>query len=248
MVRIAAVGDLHVQETSEGMVKPALMRVNEEADCLLLTGDLTHHGRLEEGAVLLRELSAVDVPIIAVLGNHDFHDGNEHELAKLLQGYGVIVLDGGAIHLAIDGVTVGFTGTKGFGGGFGMRTIPDFGERILRTMYREAMGEAAKIGEGLEALEADYRIVILHYAPVRETLQGEPLEIYPFLGTSLMAEPVDRFGADLVLHGHAHHGLETATTARGIQVRNVAMPLLGRPYRVYRLDVPTPDRLAASLL
>ncbi len=251
-VRIAAIGDLHVQEISEGMVKPALSRVNEEADVLVLAGDLTHHGRLAEGAVLLRELSAIDIPIVAVLGNHDYHDANEREFSMLLAGYGVKVLDGGAIEMRIGNRSVGFAGTKGFGGGFGLRTIPDFGERIYRSMYREAMLEAAKIGEGLEYLETDYRVVVLHYSPVRETLQGEPLEIYPFLGTSILAEPIDRHGADLVLHGHAHHGSETAKTPRGVPVRNVSMPLLGRPYRVLELGAnpsrehPAPPRSRAS--
>ncbi|MCL5291036.1 MAG: metallophosphoesterase [Actinobacteria bacterium] len=228
-----------MQEISAGMIKPALNRVNEEADMLILTGDLTQHGRLGEAAVLLRELSTVDVPIVAVLGNHDFHDGNEGNFAMLLAGYGVIILDGGAIELSINGLTVGLTGTKGFGGGFGMRTIPDFGEQIFKNMYREASFEAAKIGEGLESLETDFKVVVLHYSPVRETLQGEPLEIYPFLGTSILAEPIDRYGADLVIHGHAHHGSEISRTAGGIPVRNVAMPLLGRPYRIYHLAVPT---------
>lgn len=252
-VRIAAIGDLHVQEISEGMVKPAFSRVNEEADALVLAGDLTHHGRLAEGAVLLRELSSIDIPIIAVLGNHDFHDANEREFSMLLSGYGVKVLDGGAIEIKLGGQSVGFTGTKGFGGGFGLRTIPDFGEQIYRSMYREAMLEAAKIGEGLEYLDTDYRVVVLHYSPVRETLQGEPLEIYPFLGTSILAEPIDRHGADLVLHGHAHHGSETAKTPRGVPVRNVAMPLLGRPYRILELGAAirseeafSPPRLRAS--
>lgn len=234
-IRIAAVGDLHIQESSEGMIKPALTKVNYEADALLLAGDLTHHGRLEEAAVLLMELSEIEIPIVAVLGNHDFHDGAEGELAKMFTAYGVHVLDGGALELGIGESTLGLTGTKGFGGGFGMRTIPDFGEKILRQMYREAVSEADKLREGLDSLQTDLKVVVLHYAPVRETLQGEPLEIYPFLGTSLLAEPVDQAGADLVVHGHAHHGFETASTTGGVPVRNVAMPLLGQPYRIFRL-------------
>ncbi|MCL4499808.1 MAG: metallophosphoesterase [Chloroflexi bacterium] len=237
MVNVAAVGDLHIQETSEGMIKPALTRVNKEADLLILAGDLTHHGRLEEAAVLLKELADIDIPIVGVLGNHDFHDGNESELSMLLSGYGIHMLDGGAIELEINGVTIGLTGSKGFGGGFGVRMIPDFGETTLRKMYQEAMFEASKIGEGLDSLETDFKVVVLHYAPIRETLQGEPLEIYPFLGTSLLAEQIDHRGADLVVHGHAHHGFEAATTAGGVPVRNVAMPILGRPYIIYRLGV-----------
>lgn len=246
MIRIAAVGDLHVQEVSEGMIKPALSRVNQEADILILAGDLTHHGRLSEAAVLLRELSTIDIPIIAVLGNHDYHDGSEGDFSLMLSGYGVKVLDGGSVEFKVNGETVGLTGTKGLGGGFGIRTIPDFGERIYRHLFQEARLEAEKIGGGLERMQTDYKVVAIHYAPIRETLQGEPLEIYPFLGTSILAEPIDRYGADLIIHGHAHHGSETARTARGIPVKNVAMPLLGRPYRVFQLGLPTPVQALAA--
>lgn len=236
MVRIAAVGDVHVQSGAVQMLRAGFANVNKRADVLVIAGDLTAHGFTEEAKELVYVLKNVEVPKIAVLGNHDYHNGQQEDIKRVLIEGGIMALDGETATMEINGYSVGFIGTKGFGGGFGMRALPDFGEDIFRMMYKEGVQEAEKIRHGLESLATDFRIVLLHYSPIKETLFGEPPEVYAFLGASVMAEPIDKLGADLVLHGHAHYGTEKGVTTGGIPVRNVAMPTMGRPFTVYPLS------------
>lgn len=235
MVRIAAVGDVHAQAGAVPMLRSGFANIANKADILAIAGDLTAHGKTEEAEVLVNILQDVKIPIVLVLGNHDYHLGEQNKIKEVLENAGATVLDGETAVYDISGYKVGFIGTKGFGGGFGIRALPDFGEKIFRDMYREGVREANKIRSGLEVLETDFRIVLLHYAPIKDTLFGEPPEVYAFLGASIMAEPIDKLGADLVLHGHAHYGTEKGMTPGGVPVRNVAIPTMGRPYAVYPL-------------
>jgi Icc-related predicted phosphoesterase len=236
-VRLAAVGDLHVKKTSQGALAPLLAPVNDQADVLLLCGDLTDYGLPEEAAILAKELSVVRIPMIAVLGNHDFESGQEAEVTRILCDAGVKVLDGEAIE--IDGI--GFAGAKGFPGGFGRGTLGGWGEAGVKRFVQEAIDEAAKLESALARLRTSRRIAVLHYAPIRATVEGEPLEIFPYLGTSRLEEPLNRHPVDMVFHGHAHHGTVEGRTSGGIPVYNVAMPLLMRafpdapPFRVVEL-------------
>ena len=233
MIRIAAVGDVHFGEDSAGRLRPQLQHLSERADVLLLAGDLTRHGEPVEAKVLADELRDVEVPVVAVLGNHDHHADRPDEVAALLQDAGVRVLEGTSTTLEVGGTRVGIAGTKGFGGGFQGACATDFGEPLMKEFIGHTREVAARLEASLEALDADLRVALLHYAPVEGTLHGERLEIYPFLGSYLLGEAVDRAGADLVVHGHAHGGAEKAVTPGGIPVRNVAQPLLRRAYAVF---------------
>lgn len=235
MVRIAAVGDVHAQRGAAPTLKAGFANINAKADILAIAGDLTAHGLAEEAEVLAGILEHVSIPIVVVLGNHDYHQHQQNNIKRILSDSGMNVLDGETIVIEAGGFKVGFIGTKGFGGGFGIRALPDFGEEIFRIMYKEGVREAKKIRRGLETVEADFRVVLLHYSPIKETLHGEPPEVYAFLGASIMAEPINKLGADLVIHGHAHYGTEKGMTPSGVPVRNVAMPMMGRPYTVYPL-------------
>jgi len=238
MIRIAAVGDVHAQTGNVQMLKAGFANIHTKADVLAIAGDLTAHGLAKEAGELAFALKDVKIPIIVVLGNHDYHMGQQGDIRRVLEKGGIIVLDGETTVVEAGGFRAGFIGTKGFGGGFGIRALPDFGEEIFRMMYREGVNEAERIHWGLETLEVmepDFRIVLLHYSPIKDTLFGEPPEVYAFLGASIMAEPIDKLGADLVLHGHAHYGTEKGMTPGGVPVRNVAMPTMGRPYSIYPL-------------
>ncbi|MDI6715333.1 MAG: metallophosphoesterase [Actinomycetota bacterium] len=237
MVRVAAVGDVHtpLERSAAQSLKVGFTNINKKADILAIAGDLTAHGLAEEAETLIYVLEDVKIPIVCVLGNHDYHNFQENDIKRVLEKGDIVVLDGNSTVIEVDGYKVGFAGTKGFGGGFGLRALPDFGEEIFRKMYREGMSEAEKIGRGLQSLEADFKIVLLHYSPIKETLYGEPPEVYAFLGASIMAGPIDKYGANLVLHGHAHYGTEKGMTSGGVPVRNVAMSTMGRPYMVYTL-------------
>lgn len=236
-VRIAAVGDLHVKKTSGGALAPQLAPVNERADVLVLCGDLTDHGTIEEARVLAKELAIVRVPVVAVLGNHDLHAGAEDELTKILTDAGVQVLDGDAIETA----GIGFAGVKGFVGGFGRGTLGPWGEPMIKAFVQEAIDEALKLEAALQRLRTERKVAVLHYAPVRGTVEGEPAEIFPFCGCGRLEEPLHRYPVDVVVHGHAHHGSPEAQTENGIPVLNVAMPLLKRlhpdrpPFRVVEI-------------
>jgi Icc-related predicted phosphoesterase len=246
MIRVAAVGDLHFGTDSRGMLQPGLRHLSDRADLLLLAGDLTRCGGPEEIAVLAEELRDVRVPIVAVLGNHDYHADREDEVGAILERAGAKVLEGDAVAFDVDGVRVGIAGTKGFGGGFRGAHGSDFGEPEMKAFVGHTKMLSDRLQRALSGLKADLRIALLHYAPIEETLAGERLEIYPFLGSYLMAEAVDRAGADLVLHGHAHHGTEKGRTPAGIPVRNVAQPLIRHAYNVYTLDASRHVELAPA--
>jgi Icc-related predicted phosphoesterase len=237
-LRVAAVGDLHVGVDSAGSLRQALSGIEDEADVLLLAGDLTRRGERGEVEVLTRELQDVPVPILAVLGNHDHHSGRADVVIRMLEDAGVRLVDGSAEIVPIRGRALGVAGTKGFGGGFVGASGSDFGEKEMKAFVRHSMELAAGLEAGLRVLDgrgADLRVALTHYSPVRETLEGEPHEIFPFLGSYYLAEAIDAAGADLALHGHAHRGREFGATAGGVPVRNVAQPVIDAAYRVYEL-------------
>jgi Icc-related predicted phosphoesterase len=236
MIRIAAVGDLHYGDGSQDILRPGLQHLPDRADLLLLAGDLTRCGAPEEVRVLANQMRGLKIPIVAVLGNHDYHSDLQDEVGRELEQAGVRVLEGGAVTLEIDGVRVGIAGTKGFGGGFRGAHGSDFGEPEMKAFVGHTRMLSDRLEQALTGLDADLRIALLHYSPIEATLEGERLEIYPFLGSYLMAEAVDNAGADLVLHGHAHHGSEKGRTPAGIPVRNVAQPVIRHAYNVYTLD------------
>jgi Icc-related predicted phosphoesterase len=234
MVRIAALADLHAGETSGGTHRELLAQICEQADILALGGDLTEHGLPHEAEVLAEELViSCKIPIVAVLGNHDYEKGQQDEIKRILCHSGVQVLDGDACEVH----GVGFAGVKGFCGGFDRYGLPAWGEEIIKRFVRETIDETLCLEAALAKLHTERTIVVLHYAPIRQTVEGEPAELFPFLGSSRLAEPIDRFGVSVVVHGHAHHGSPTGTTARGIPVYNVSLPLLRRisPHRPYAL-------------
>jgi len=236
MIRIAAVGDLHFGADLQGTLRPHLESLPDQADVLLLAGDLTRVGDPDEAAVLAEELRDSPVPIVAVLGNHDYHSDREDEVRKILKESGVRVLEGEAVVLEVDGGRLGVGGSKGFGGGFVGACGSDFGEPEMKAFVRHTKEIAAALEEAIAGLETDVRVALMHYAPVDQTLQGERPEIYPFLGSYLLAEAVDRAGASLALHGHAHRGIEKGVTPGGVPVRNVALPVIRRPYNVYCIE------------
>lgn len=242
-MRLAAVGDLHVKKSSQGTIAPLLAPANEQADVLLLCGDLTDYGLAEEAAILARELSVIRIPMIGVLGNHDFESGQQVEVCRILSEAGVQLLDGEALEVH----DIGFAGTKGFPGGFGRGTLGAWGEPGVKRFVQEAIDEAMKLESALARLRTAQRVAVLHYSPIRATVEGEPLEIFPYLGTSRLEEPLNRHPVNLVVHGHAHHGSLEGRTSSGIPVYNVAMPLLQLsfperpPFRVLELS-PLSDR------
>jgi Icc-related predicted phosphoesterase len=243
VTRIAAVGDIHVGLDSVGYVAHGLEHVNERADVLLLAGDLTRCGTAAEAALVVDELAAVTIPVVAVLGNHDFHADEAGEVVRLLERGGVTVLDGTSTTVEVGGAVVGIAGTKGFGGGFAGACASYFGERAMKAFIAETRAEAARLHDALVGVstKADRVVALLHYSPVEATLRGERLEIYPFLGSHLLAEAIDTAGADLVVHGHAHKGSERGVTPGGIRVRNVAQQVIGHAYRVFDLRDPAAE-------
>jgi uncharacterized protein len=227
-MRIAATADLHFTTGSRhsAPLLDQLNRVRDSADTLLIAGDLTGTGLPGEMTQLLNVVVRARIPTIVVLGNHDYESGNQAELMQMLVQAGIKVLDGTAYER--DGV--GFAGTKGFVGGFGRTLLTAFGEPEIKHFVQASVDEALKLERAMAQLRSEKRVVLLHYSPIATTVQGEPLEIYPFLGTSRLAEVVDRHGADLVLHGHAHHGQLDGKTTTGIPVHNVALNLLQLQY------------------
>ena len=224
-LRVAAVGDLHCGRTSQGDLRATFEKAGAESDVVLLCGDLTDYGLPEEARILAKELAGtVKVPVLAVLGNHDYESGFPEEVARILTEGGVRVLEGDGVE--VDGV--GFAGVKGFCGGFGQRTLEPWGEETIKRFVREAMEEALKLESALAKLRTRQKVAVLHYAPIAETVVGEPLEIYPFLGSSRLEEPLNRYAVAAVFHGHAHRGSLEGRTSGGIPVYNVAMPLLKR--------------------
>lgn len=246
MIRIAAVGDIHFGEDSRGTMRAHWERLHECADVLLLGGDLTNLGAAGQARALAAELACVTIPIVAVLGNHDYHADEPHAVRAVLEAVGVRVLEGESTVIHAGEVTLGIAGSKGFGGGFAGACGHAFGEPEMKNFMYVTERCAAGLEESLASLRADYRVALLHYAPVKDTLAGERLEIFPFLGSYRLAEALDRAGADLVIHGHAHSGSEKGVTPRGIPVRNVAMPLIRRPYALFTFDAAGDARDVAS--
>lgn len=236
-MRIAAVGDLHFGTGSEGALREMFAQVGRSADILVLCGDLTSHGRPEQMHGFLEELAAVKIPIVAVLGNHDHESDAADALATVMEAAGVHVLDGD--HIEIEGI--GFAGTKGFTGGFDRGTLAAFGERMIKDFVQGSIDEALKLENALRNLHTDVKVAVLHYAPIVGTVLGEPETIYPFLGTSRLAQPIDMVGATVVFHGHAHHGSPSGTTPGGVPVYNAALPQLmerGETHVLWTTTVP----------
>jgi Icc-related predicted phosphoesterase len=239
-VRVAAIGDIHVSRHSQGAFQPLFTHISTNADVLVLCGDFTDYGLPDEARVLARELTAaVNVPVVAVLGNHDYEAGKQHEIREILADAGVTVLDGEAAE--IEGI--GFAGVKGFAGGFGRGALGPWGEQVIKRFVQEAVDEAMKLEAALARLRTTQRIAVMHYAPIRGTVEGEPPEIFPYLGSGRLEEPINRYRVTAVFHGHAHRGTAEARTSTGIPVYNVAMPLLTRihpdrpPYLVVDLSL-----------
>lgn len=225
-IRFAAVGDIHCTKDSSAVLRDFFTQASQVADALLLCGDLTDYGLPEEARVLVQELAVVSVPIVAVLGNHDFESDAQDEVRRILEDAGVHVLDGEACEIH----GVGIAGTKGFAGGYGRRTLGAWGERIIKQFVNETIQEALKLESALAKLRTPERLVMLHYSPIEATVQGEPVEIFPFLGSSRLEEPLIRYSVNAVLHGHAHRGSPEGKTVNGTPVYNVAMPLLRQTF------------------
>ena len=236
MIRVAAVGDVHVGGDGAAWLAEAFGGLADVADVLLLAGDLTRCGEPTEARLLAEVLGDVEVPVVAVLGNHDHHAGRSATVVAELERRNVCVLEGDAMTLEIEGTSVGIAGAKGFGGGFTGSSGSEFGEAPMKEFIRHSRHVAESLGLALQGLSCDVRIALTHYSPVRDTLRGESPEIYPFLGSYHLAEAIDQAGAALAVHGHAHHGREHGLTDGGVPVRNVAEPVLMAPYRVYGLD------------
>ncbi len=238
--RLAAAADLHCRSDQHGRFRDLVRAVNGEAEGLVIGGDLTDHGLLDEAKTLAEAFSELRVPCAAVLGNHDFEGGVVKDIVRLLAEVKVLVLDGDH---AVFQKQLGIAGVKGFAGGFDKGVLQAFGEPAVKAFVQEAVNEALKLEAALAQIDTPHRVVIMHYAPVPETTEGESVEIRPFLGTSRLAMPVDAFGARAVFHGHAHHGALEGHTPKGVPVYNVAMPLLKRVFdRRFRvLDITTED-------
>jgi Icc-related predicted phosphoesterase len=250
-VRIAALGDLHYGRTTPaGSLQPLFTQINDSADILALCGDLTDYGLVEEARALVKELiPAVRIPIVTVLGNHDFESGQQSEIVKILADAGIVTLDGETTEIQ----GIGFAGIKGFAGGFGRRALGPWGEEIIKRFVHEAVDEALKLESALARLRNETLIVLLHYAPIQGTVEGEPLDIYPFLGCSRLEDPITRFPVTAVFHGHAHHGAPEGRTRNDVPVYNVSASLMrevfpDRPFRLIAVG-PTsaaPERRAGA--
>jgi Icc-related predicted phosphoesterase len=243
VVRVAAVADLHCAKAmAAGTFQPLFAQVSERADVLALAGDLTDYGLAEEARLLVRELAVAKVPVVAVFGNHDYESERQDEVKQILTDGGVSVLDGDSVEIH----GVGFAGVKGFAGGFGERALQSWGEPILKRFVREAVDEALKLESALARLRTPHRIALMHYSPIRATVECEAPEITPFLGSSRLEDPLNRYPVFAVFHGHAHRGSPEGRTAAGVPIYNVALPLLRRrfpdqpPFRV--IEVPAPPK------
>lgn len=230
-ITIAAIGDLHVSDTSEQRYRDLFAEISEKADVLVLPGDLTNFGKTSEAEILAEDLRACTIPILAVLGNHDYECGQPDEVARILHQAGATMLGQQAVEIA----GVGFAGVKGFVGGFGRGELGAFGEPAVKAFVDESIAEARSLENQLRTLKTERVVAVLHYAPIVGTVEGEPLEILPFLGSSRLAEAIDRFdNVKAVFHGHAHRGRYQGATPRGVPVYNVAQFVVeaefGRPY------------------
>jgi len=224
-LRVAAIGDLHVGENDHQPYRELFARISQEADVLALCGDLTNFGKTPEAEILAEDLQACTIPVVGVLGNHDFECGQPEEVCRILHQAGVKLLHGEAYE--IEGV--GFAGAKGFIGGFGRNMLGAFGEPAIKAFVQAAVDENLQLETSLRTLRTKRTMVVLHYSPIAETLEGEPPEIFPFLGSARMGETIDRYeGVRCVVHGHAHRGAYQGQTPRGVPVYNVARPVLNR--------------------
>jgi len=238
-VRIAAVGDLHYDFAAKGLLRDLFTTVNHSADVLVVCGDLTTHGRIDQMKGLAEELVTVEIPIVAVFGNHDHEGGETEEAIAILQKRGVQILDGD--RTVVQGV--GFAGVKGFAGGFGRGTLAPFGEELIKEFVQHSIDEALKLENALRTLTTEIKVVLMHYSPIADTLVGEPEAIFPFLGSSRLLTPLETHGASVIFHGHAHAGTHEGRTPSGIPVYNVALPLLQRQNRLFHIwEAPAPDR------
>ena len=239
VMRIVATADLHFGKSSGGTLQTLLSQIATAADVLVVAGDITDYGTADEARAFAKELGAsIRIPVVAVLGNHDFESGAEREIHQILVDHGVCVLDGDTCEVQ----GVGFAGVKGFAGGFGRRALGPWGEPIIKQFVHEAVNEALKLESALARLRTDKKIVVLHYAPIEATVEGEPREIYPYLGCSRLEEPLGRYSVTAVVHGHAHNGAPEGRTSGDVPVPvyNVALPLMRKltpqqPFRI--LDI-----------
>ncbi len=235
-MRIAAVGDVHLSAQCRGSVRPELADLADRADVLLLAGDLTRVGTMEEAVTVAAEFGDLAIPVVAVLGNHDYHSDRAEQITALLADHAITVLEGTGVALTVGDQTLGIAGTKGFGGGFAGKCASAFGEPQMREFAYHTEELADRLRAALGDLRTDVTIALTHYSPVSDTLHGEPREIYPFLGSYLLGEAIDACEVDLAVHGHAHAGTERGTTPGGIRVRNVAQPVIGTEYAIYELE------------
>ena len=240
VIRLAAIADIHCNKTSHESLRPLFSQIAESADLLLLGGDLVDYGLPEEAVILAKELNNLKLPILAVLGNHEFESGKHEEVCRILSEAGAVILDGDGYEIG----GIGFAGVKGFAGGFGERALQPWGEPTIKGFVREAIDEALKLESALAKLRTEQRIALLHYSPIESTVKGEPVEIYPFLGSSRLEEPLNRYSVSYAFHGHAHHGTPEGRTQNNIPVYNVAMKLLQQaypdrpPFKVIELTAP----------
>jgi len=235
VIRVAAVGDVHVDADVLGRFRPALASLAEQADVLLLAGDLTRHGSAAEAECVALEFGDLAVPVLAVLGNHDHHCDEPDRVIGILTDAGITVLEGTGTVVNCDGGRLGVAGVKGFGGGFTGRCATAFGEPEMKAFVRTTEASAQSLHEALTKLDCDVRVALTHYSPVPDTLVGEPPEIFPFLGSYLLGQAIDDGGADLAVHGHAHMGSERGRTPGGVRVRNVAHPVIRQAYAVFHV-------------
>jgi Icc-related predicted phosphoesterase len=240
-VRIAAIGDLHFGRTTPaGSLQPLFAQISQSADVLALCGDLTDYGLAEEARAFVKELTpAVKIPIVGVLGNHDVESNQQTEILQILKDAGVSMLDGETCEVH----GIGFAGIKGFAGGFGRRALGPWGEEIIKRFVHEAVDEALKLESALARLRNEHIVVLLHYAPIQATVEGEPCDIFPFLGCSRLEDPITRFPVSAVFHGHAHHGAPEGRTRTNVPVYNVSASLMRevfpeRPFRIVELGPP----------
>ncbi|MEU8297931.1 metallophosphoesterase [Micromonospora sp. NPDC048909] len=250
VIRIAAVGDVHLDEDVVGRFRPALEELPDCADALLLAGDLTRHGTESEARCVAQEFGGLGVPVITVLGNHDHQCDQVPQVVKVLEDAGITVLEGTGVVLECAGGRLGVAGVKGFGGGFAGRCASDFGEPEMKSFVRTTTDSADRLAQALHSLDCDLLVALTHYSPVPDTLAGEPLEIYPFLGSYQLGQAIDSAPTALALHGHAHAGTERGTTPGGVRVRNVAHPVIKQAYSVFhlgdQLDHEQVSRVGAS--
>ena len=235
MIRLAAVGDVHIDKDVLGRFRPALEELPERADVLLVAGDLTRHGTVDEARCFATEFGGLGVPVVVVLGNHDHQSDQQARVTDVLVDSGITVLEGEATVLELHGHRLGIAGVKGFGGGFAGASASNFGEREMKDFVGTTEVVSQRLEKALNSVDVDALVALTHYAPVPETLVGEPLEIYAFLGCYQLGRAIDAAPTALALHGHAHHGSERGRTPGGVPVRNVAHPVIKQAYNVYQL-------------